>query len=535
MKRGPDEPNIRRIESFLSRLAQRRILTIWAVFFCVVAVRVAILPLLPVPTPRFQDEASYLLIGDTFAHGRLANPTHPMWLSFEAFHVNWFPTYSSMYPPAQGLLLAIGEVLGNPWIGVLLSVAVMCSTIMWMLQAWMPLRWALLGGALTALKFGFSSYWMNSYWGGAAAAIGGALVLGALPRLARRANPRDALVLGLGIAILANSRPYEGLLLCVPAAAWFVWWLCGKTKSKVAPRTKFTRALVPLLMVFVCAGLSMAYYNWRLTGDALLMPHVLRYRTYHSSAIFLWQHPRPMLHYNNQQFEDFYNGWERGNYHNTWQDVWRVSAEKISRYGSNFFWGGALLLLPGLPFALLDKKMRLPVATLIIGMLGLFALIWSFPHYAAPFTAVGFALIVQSLRHVRTVYVVGWPMGKWLSRISILLLTIDTVGLVAYRACDPMVWTCEGDTRRAAIQNTLSHMPGKHLVIVRYKPGHPVHNEWVYNGAEIDGAKVLWARELGSDQNAKLLEYFRDRQYWLVKPDNSNVELIPYSAHERGF
>lgn len=532
MTRDSDEPILRRIESAFSNFAEHRTLALWTLFFCVICIRVAILPWLGIPIVRFQDEASYLLIGDTFAHGRLTNPTHPMWRSFEAFHVNWFPTYSSMYPPAQGLVLGIGQLLGHPWIGVLLTVAAMCAAIMWMLQAWMPPRWALLGGILSALKFGFASYWMNSYWGGAVAAIGGAMVLGALPRVFRRVNAWHVVILGLGAAILANSRSYEGFLFCVPAAAWFLWRLRVEIKSGSMPAGQTKTILAPLLVVLMTTALFMGYYNWKLTGDALLMPHVLRYRTYHSSAIFLWQHLRPELHYNNQQFEDFYNGWERGNYHSTWADVMRVSTEKLFRYGTAFFWWGALLLLPGLPFALRDRKMRLPAVTFVIGIIGLFALIWSFPHYAAPFTCLVIAFLVQSTRHIRTVYVAGWALGKWLSRISILLLAMNTAGYVAYRACDPLLWACEGDARRVVVQNRLSHMPGKHIVIVRYKRGHPVHNEWVYNGADIDTAKVLWARELDNAQNAKLISYFKDRHIWLVEPDNGNIDLKPYSPPE---
>jgi hypothetical protein len=284
---------LRRLERVLARLASRKTLVIALLFLAVISFRLAILPLLPVPTPSIHDEFSYLLMADTFAHGRLANPPHPMWVSFETFHVNWFPTYFSKYPPGQGAALALGQVLGSPWIGVLLSNAAMCAAMLWMLQAWLPARWALHGGALVALKFGFASYWMNSYWGGAVAAAGGALVLGALPRLFRRARVRDALLLGSGIAILANTRPYEGFLFCIPIGCWFLWWLAGRTKSCVPQRDRFWRALLPLAAVLVFAHVFMGYYNWRLTGNAFLFPHTLNSRTYRTMGLFLWDHPKP--------------------------------------------------------------------------------------------------------------------------------------------------------------------------------------------------------------------------------------------------
>jgi len=342
-------------------------------------------------------------MSDTFAHGRLANPPHPLWISFETFHVNWFPRYASMYPPAQGVALAAGQLLGNPWIGVLLSDAAMCAAILWMLQAWLPARWAFLGGGLVALKLGIASYWMNSYWGGAVAAIGGALVLGALGRIVKRARVRDALLLGVGVAILANSRPYEGFLFCLPTGAWFLWWLIGKTKSKDSLAIRVRSVVAPLVIVWGLTVGWMGYYNWRLTGDPLLMPHVLNTRTYHTAPLFLWEHPKPEMHYRNQQFEDFYNGWERENYHNNRADVLRVSWEKLFRGGITYFWPGLLLALPALPFALRDRQVFGLLASAITGELALVVIAptpdWRYSYWAI--VAVVFSVILLVARRIR--------------------------------------------------------------------------------------------------------------------------------------
>ena len=204
-----------------------------SIFVGVIALglRLLLTTLLPLPKPAVPDEFSYLLAADTFSHGRLTNPTHPMWIHFETFHELSHPTYASMYPPGQGLVLALGQIFHAPWFALWIGMAVLCGLITWALWIWLEPPWAIAGGLLAALHL-TGSYWTDTYWGGTVAAIGGALVVGALARLLRRASPGPALAFGLGLAILANTRPYEGFVL----GAWSSRLLAGASGTAYPTR-----------------------------------------------------------------------------------------------------------------------------------------------------------------------------------------------------------------------------------------------------------------------------------------------------------
>ena len=195
-----------RVEHGFTRLARRKVLAVAVVGVSAFLLRLAILPLCPIPHPFIHDDFSFLLAANTFASGRLTNPTPVMWTHFETFHITMKPTYMSMYFPAQGLVLAAGKVLaGCAWYGILCVTALMCAAICWMLQAWLPPTWAFLGGMLAVLHLGLFSYWINTYsGGGSVAALGGALVLGALPRFIKQMRLRDNLLMAVGIILLTT-------------------------------------------------------------------------------------------------------------------------------------------------------------------------------------------------------------------------------------------------------------------------------------------------------------------------------------------
>ena len=153
----------------------------------------------------------------------------------------------------------------------------------------------------------------------------------------------------------------------------------------------------------------MGFYNWRLTGHALLFPHTLNVRTYHSAPMFLFQSLRSRRYTTTINSSRIFttDGSARSIDH-SWESVKCLTWLKSVRFFSAFAWWGMLLALPGLWFALRDRECDCRVSPSHWSRSATYAVVWSNAHYAAPVTCVVILLIMQSLRHLR---LMKWKAG----------------------------------------------------------------------------------------------------------------------------
>ena len=515
-----------RVERAARHLAESTVWSMALVALLPVALRLALVPRFPPPTPGGADDFSYLLLGDTLAHLRFANPAHPLYQFFEAVFILQQPSYGSIFPLGQGLVLALGQVLGLPWVGVVLSVGGLCAGCYWMLRGWTTSGWALAGGVLAALEFGPLNQWMNLYWGGAVSAIAGSLVCGALPRLRRDPSTRNAALLGAGLGLQLITRPFEFVLLAAAAAAFLL------------PGWRRFLPVLPVIGVTLlpAASLTLAQ-NKAVTGSWTTLPYVLSRYQYGVPATFTFQpNPTPHRALTPEQDLDYRaQSIVHGDGPDTLARYLARLRERMHFY--RFFYYPPLIV--ALPFFFAAAAPRNWPLLWALGTILLFALADNFypyfyPHYIAALTCVFVLAGVKALA-----FLCRWQAGCAAARLIVFLAAAhflfwyamfcgnQTMLLAAGRLDTPDFINFGDPDGRTRIDGALASLAGKHLVFVRYGPQHMFH-EWIHNAAEIDAADVVWANDLGYTENQKLIGYYPTRRVWLVEPDARPPQIAPY-------
>lgn len=522
------------LEAPFRALANRPVLCIALIVVFTTVLRLALIPIQPIPHPLFHDEFSYLLGADTFAHGRLTNPTPPVPIAFETIHTNMWPSYSSMYMPGTALLLSMGMLAGSPWIAVLLVKVLLCAAVYWMVSGWLPRGYAL-ASSLVAIGITCSmNWWWDNYFCIALSALGAALVFGSLPRIEQRKNWYFAAVLGVGLAILILTRPYEGFCVAFPAVLLLLVQLRSGgfrliSKLAVAP-----------LLILAALALWFLYDNHRVTGQMLAFPYTMNFKQYHITGPFIFSARHPLPAYHLDILRRFYIFAEVPQYIFLHEHPWLALVKKINVYYSTIALGFAAPVLMGCGYLLFSRRSRLwlvPLASLLGFCINVLLMGWSpFPQYAAPAFPLMILLIAFGLYGLRSVKL-PWVSGVRLVRGLVFTELLFTLSVFGFNAVDnrniPEPHYVSID-RQAVEKQVLSH-PGKQLCLVRYTPFHESWQEWVFNGADLTSEKLIWARSLDAQTDRALLKAFPDRTVWLVEPDFAGRLLQPYTEQAPYF
>lgn len=498
----------RRTIAAFESIAQRRIFLLLLIPALSFTVNMLIAFKNGIPRVLVQDEHSYLLAADTFAHGRLTNPTPPFWEHFETPHELMQPTYMSKYPPGQGLALALGQALaGLPIVGIWLTTAAACAMIYWMLLGFVPPPWAMLGGFVAVLHPQLIQ-WSQNYWGGSVAILGGAMVLGGWVRLMSKPVLGPGVLLGIGLAILANSRPYEGLVFATPLMLGLIW----------QNRRQLLRIAIPLMLVLLPVAAAMGYFNFRITGHPMRMPFEEYARQYDIYPKFWFLPKQPQPAYSSTDIRDIHTIYEKGDYEilRTFPGFVQISVHRL--------W--TLIVIHARPIVLLmpwlaalptlkDKILRWVWLTVAAILIGLWAENFFLEHYAAPITAAMLLLII-----------VGWQR---LGRVLAIAIAIGFFTGAIYRDAAPLDRDSKRVEQSALIASDPSLQTGKHLIFVQYSAGHLIHDEWVYNNADIDNCRIIWARFMGPTADAPVAAHFSGRKIWLLTVGENDLNLKPYA------
>src|SRR5215469_1821416 len=505
-----------RIESTLARVFRRPAATVAEIFLLVFVGRLLLIPVAPIPPPKIVDDFSQLLAADTFAHGRVTNPTHPMWFYFETFMVNQKPTYHSMYPPATGLVMAAAQVLtGQPWYGMLFATASAAAGICWMLRGWVPPRWAPWGSLVFVLATSKTNL-TATYSGENLVVLGGALVLGAIPRIVRERNFAASIWLGVGAALLATTRPYEGAVLVTGLVSGGIYWALT---SGISARTLWGKVALPVASVLLPVLLAVGYLNWRTTGSPLMAPYQLNLVQQHITMPFIWQKPaNPPPVYDHAAIASFYDQWELDWWKKTrgFRGLPLFVADKLATVYAWVLWPLGLGTGLGVYQLLKHSGRRFLAWAFAFFLMGLCLEAYqALSRYVAPALSLMLLLAVYGLRYTG-VWRRKTHHGQRIARSATIIIPIALllrVGTSFAYSLNQKRWYITRDV----IERRLDNLPGKQLVIVRYSPEHIPVEEWVFNGADIDSAKVVWARDVRERGNADLLAYLKDRNVWLLE------------------
>lgn len=518
------------------------------------------------PVAHVQDELSYTVAADTYAHGKLTNPTPAHFEHFEVAHVLMEPSYISKYPPLQGMFMALGQVVfGQQIFGVWLSCGFFAAALFLMLSVWTKREWAIVGTISAILFLGINSYWAQSYWGGMIAAAGGALFFGGFRQFFNDFKASSIILMVVGGIVLVNSRPFEGTVIMIPSLIFLLVWLIRDKNLQFSQ--KLGRVVLPGMLVAGIAISAMGYQYYRVTGSPFTLPYSVHHAQYYPTPLFSFQPINHSATKGNPRIREVFESYTIPPVLESMLGMGLPDSTVLrSVYGffylnfalPFFFFSPVLLMLFyfAVPIALKQNRwLWLIVGSILFTFFCMsFGVWWDQYHYAAPLTACFFLLIAEGFRCF-------FESGKdnlqrkrvFLTFFCLILGSVIYLQLFSYKqpqmkkdfSADRALLT-EGlstntkvkiDLPRKAtffkdeMEKVVEGLPDRYIAIVSYAPNYDFHDEIIFNKADIENAKMVWAHDLGAEKNKSLLGYYNNRKVLHVKIDGGGIEIEPVNSN----
>ena len=352
------------------------------------------------------------------------------------------------------------------------------------------------------------------------------------------------MLLVLGLAILANTRPYERLAFSIPILVVLTRWLVRGTRRTGSAFLLLLPAGVLTLLIVA----AMAYYFWRTTGSPTTSPYQVYTARYEAEPLFPWSHVPKIPEYRFAEMKQFYLEYSLGAYRLMRLAPWLMAIFRMFSFW--FFFVGPALTLPFLVIAWIlpygihlrdfTKKTRLLLVANLVSFGSLLLPVFFHLHYAAPMICAWYALLLFTMRKIwlsdRNLRERGKFVVRGVVAVCVIMFAVRliTVRMPSFQEAVPLSGSIPSPKQsgRSVIADKLKAEKEGQLVILRYGPNHVSvsDEEWVYNDAEIDGSKVVWARDMGTEKNQELIDYFKDRRVWLLQPDADPPTLTDYPA-----
>jgi len=289
--------------------------------------------------------------------------------------------------------------------------------------------------------------------------------------------------------------------------------------------------LAPILAALL---LTLAH-NHAVTGFWTTLPYLESRNQYGVPATFTFQ-ANPEAHREMTREQDLNYHAQRA-VHGDEPETARRYVDRLIyrlRFYRFFFYAPLLLSLPGFLWRLKEALYRWVALWIAIFALGTNFYPYFYPQYIAALTGLFLLISVAGLERMSRS-----TAGKEMARVILFLcaaqfvfwysvhLYYDPALITALAPYETWDYINYGDAEgRIAVEQQIRQQPGKQVVFVRYSSQH-LFEEWIHNGADVDGSRVIFAADRGED-NVALRKYYPDRKAWILEPDARPPQLYPF-------